>query len=235
MAEGPHHKIVALDAARAPQPSIAAPLSARTKARAIAELLDAAVATLRDTRFVLQRMRVPALLAAQHSLGEASRATIQAQLAELAVEVDRAMGAATRDGSAPAGDSFDIDLGEGPAITFTLPITTAAGLGLTDASASGGLSVDTPAGAQRAVSAIEAAIEIVSLQQAVLGAVARRLDGLIAAMPAEPEGRIRDGETASEVADWSKAQILRAPSTALQAQAGAAPGVLVRFPKRPSR
>jgi flagellin len=208
-------------------------------------LLQTAVGALHDTRLVLQRMRALAMLAAGLSLTAAARADIQAQLDQLIGEVDRT---ATRtavngqhllDGSCATGLTFQVGADASQAIAFSIPAMTPAALGLSGDA----VSVGTQAEAQRAVSAIEAAIERVSTRQAELGAVIVRLDAILVNLHVGAENvaaimsRITDRDVAAAVTTILKDQIVRQPATALQAQAPAAAlqGVLVPFPVQPPR
>lgn len=261
MAPRPRPKVVALDAHRPARPPDAAHgpgddgaaadmrllKQAQRRVREVDALLQAAVGAVQDTRLALQRMRALALLAADVSLGDAARTGIQAQLGQLGREIDRA---ATRtasddqkllDGSCAIDLTFPIGAGASRAIAFLLPAMTPSALGLMDEGGTDVLSVGSRAEAQRAVSAIEAAIDVVSARQAELGAVSEHLDAILVNLHVGAENvaaimsRITDPDVAAAVTNLLKEQILRQPETALRAQVPAAQGMLVKFPVQPPR
>jgi len=108
-------------------------------------------------------------------------------------------------------------------------------LTIEDMSASGtrlnlsGLSVSTLTGSRTAISSLDLAIDIVSAARGDLGAQQNRLGFTVAKnnvavenMQAS-ESTIRDADVAEEVSEFTKSQILVQSSTALLAQANAAP------------
>ena len=97
----------------------------------------------------------------------------------------------------------------------------------------GGVDVGSTAQAQQAVSALQAALQTVSTQQAAPGAVRSPLRGEAGSAPAGLN-RIMGMDMASEVTRLSRSQIHRQPATALMAQARSLLGNLLRFPGRPS-
>lgn len=212
---------------------------AQRQVQEVGVLLQTAVGALQETRFVLQRMRALAMLAADVSLPASGRHTIQAQLSRLAGEVDRIANGTEfnaqklLDGTFAAGTTLQVGADASRAIAFTIPTMTPAALGL---SGDEGLSVSANAEARRAVSTIETAIEIVSTQKAELGAVLGRLDVVSASLRVEYENvsalksRITDLDMAAVITTLLKAQVLRQPATALQAQADGLQGTLLRFP-----
>ncbi|MDA9799246.1 flagellin [Luminiphilus sp.] len=89
--------------------------------------------------------------------------------------------------------------------------------------------VSTEAGAQTAISVIDAALQSVSTQRADLGALQARFDSIISNLTTGVENqsaaqsRIRDADFAQETAALTRAQILQQAGTAVLAQANAAP------------
>lgn len=245
MAPRPRPKVVALEAPGAGKRALK---QAQQNAREVDALLQTAVGALQGIRLVLQRMRALAMLAADVGHGDAARTGLQTQLSQLVLEVERtATGAAYNaqkllDGSLASGMTVQVGADARQAIAFALPSLTPAALALTDASGGDALSIGARAEAQRAVSVIEAAIEIVSARQAELGDVIARLDVIMVNLHVGAENyaaimsRITDRDMAAVVTNVLKAQIVRSPAAALQAQAQPpyAQGVLVQFPVPPS-
>jgi flagellin len=91
------------------------------------------------------------------------------------------------------------------------------------------VNISTEAGAQTAISTIDAAIQKVSTQRAELGALQARFDSIISNLTtgienqSAAQSRIRDADFAVETAALTRAQILQQAGTAVLAQANAAP------------
>jgi flagellin len=96
-----------------------------------------------------------------------------------------------------------------------------------DAITVGGLDVTTEANATKAISAIDTAINTVSAQRSQLGSIQNRLEHTINNLSTvsenlvASESRIRDVDMASEMANFTKQQILMQAGTAMLAQANA--------------
>jgi len=108
-------------------------------------------------------------------------------------------------------------------ITISISDMRASALGIN------GLSIDTRTAAETAITTIDAAITTVSTERAKLGAVQNRLEhtvtflGIAAENLTAAESRIRDADMAREMMIFTKQQILLQSSTAMLAQANAAP------------
>lgn len=210
------------------------------QAQAVAALLQTATGALHDIRLVLQRMRALVMLAGNSGLTASDRGTIRTQLDELFREVDRLATSAERstqqllDGSLTAAVISDAVADVSPALAFTVATTAAAlGLGGTDV-LPGNPGFDVP----RERSTLETAIDIVSTQLAELGVAFLYVNGMVANLRFESGAStvvvpISDPAMATAVTRQVTAQMMRQHETALQAQASALQGVLLRFPKRP--
>ena len=121
-------------------------------------------------------------------------------------------------------------------LDFAGTSATLATTGLTEsnsATGSGGsvadLNVSTAAGAQKAITVIDKALEQVNSQRAELGAVNNRLDFTVSNLTNVAENtsaarsRIVDADFAAETANLSRAQVLVQASQAMLAQANARP------------
>ena len=92
-----------------------------------------------------------------------------------------------------------------------------------------GVSINTRSAAEAAITTIDSAITSVSTERAKLGAVQNRLEhtvtylGIAAENLTAAESRIRDADMAHEMMVFTKQQILLQSSTAMLAQANAAP------------
>lgn len=91
------------------------------------------------------------------------------------------------------------------------------------------VNISTQAGAQRAISIIDKAIDQVSATRADLGAINNRLDFTVSNLSNISEktsaarSRINDADFASETANLSRAQVLQQAATAMLAQSNARP------------
>ncbi len=123
---------------------------------------------------------------------------------------------------------------------YTTAETLAASLGLelskkSDASSSGGLNLSSATNASAALAAIDTAINAVNTIRGGLGAVSNRLDYTVSNLTKTVENhsasrsRIVDADFATESAALSKAQVLAQASTAMLAQANAAPQLALQL------
>ncbi|AFU97673.1 flagellin [Simiduia agarivorans] len=91
------------------------------------------------------------------------------------------------------------------------------------------IDISTEAGAQQAIQGLDNAIDAVNATRADLGAINNRLDFAVANLQnasentAAARSRIQDADFAAETANLSRAQVLQQASTAILAQANAAP------------
>lgn len=98
-----------------------------------------------------------------------------------------------------------------------------------------GLDVSSAEAASASITAVEAAISLVSQERSRLGAYQNRLDHTISNLSAaaenlaSSESRIRDVDMADEMANFSKAQILMQASTAMMAQANQKPQAVLKL------
>lgn len=122
---------------------------------------------------------------------------------------------------------------------ISIEYTTTTGEGRTGlqstnvASVSGGsisdLDISTAAGAQDAIGTIDAALEQINSARSEMGAINNRLDFTVSNLmnvsenTAAARSRIVDADFAAETANLSRAQVLQQASTAMLAQANAAP------------
>jgi flagellin len=126
--------------------------------------------------------------------------------------------------SATNATSVKINTVESKAATFNSDKTIA-----TEAIAAAGIDVSTRAAADEAISTINSAIETVSAERSMLGAMQNRLEHTIANLGTSAENlqaaeaRIRDLDMAEEIMAFTKNNILQQAATAMLAQANMAP------------
>ncbi len=172
--------------------------------------------------------------AASGTVGDAQRATIQAEVTQLTAEIDRIAVTTTFNGQALFGGealSAQVAIDGDPNGAVTLPgdVLSAAALGLDT------IDVSTQAGAQAAFAALDAAGEGIASRQAGLGAAGAQLASAIDQLRvsgeqlAASESRIRDADVAAEAADLAAARIRQQLGVATAAQANVSAGMALHL------
>lgn len=194
-------------------------------------LLQVAEGGMNETSGILIRMRELAMQASTDTVGNTERGYAQTEFAQLIEEIDRIAntteynGTALLDGSATALD-FQVGIRNTADDRITVAIddvTATAGLGV------GALNVSTKAGAQAALTTIDAGIVTVSGARANIGAFQNRLVSTVANLEnanvnlSAANSRIRDTDVAAESAALTRNQILTQAGVAVLAQANQAP------------
>ncbi len=172
----------------------------------------------------LQRIRELAVQSANDTNSADDRTSLQAEVTQLVAEIDRIAGQTKFNGKALLDGTFtaavfQIGAYAGESITFDIADSAAAALGV-DA-----VTVGTQAGADAAITSIDAALVLVDGQRGDLGAIQNRFESIIASGQVTAENvsaarsRILDADFAAETANLSRAQILQQAGTAMLAQA----------------
>jgi flagellin len=212
-------------------------------------LIDTAEGGMQETHTVLLRMRELAVQSANGTLTDADRQHTDAEFKQLQDEMDRISGNTKWAGqNLLNGQSFSFQVGEGANQTINVNIGDmdsyrpyydhngsmnsfdgvqydygASNLGI----ATPEIELETVAQSQRAIEAIDLAIDYVSSERANLGAVSNRLDSTmsnldqVAVNLSASQGRIQDADFAQETGNLAKNQILQQAATAMIAQANA--------------
>lgn len=197
-------------------------------------LIQTAEGALNETHSILQRMRELSVQAGNDTNTLEDREAMQKEIDELTKEVDRI--ATTTEFNTQkllsggiSGLVLQVGANSGQTITFDIAEMTTDALGV-DA---GAIDITTRAGANTAVTAIDAAISQVSAERAKMGAVQNRLEHTINNLGTSSENltaaesRIRDVDMAKEMMEFTKNNILTQASQAMLAQANQQPqGVL---------
>jgi flagellin len=200
-------------------------------------VVQTAEGALTEVHAILQRVRDLAVQAANDSNNDDARTNIQTEVTALAEELTRISastnfnGTKLLDGTATA---LNFQVGASGDATESAIVVN---LSSADVSAVGtavdGLSFDTAANAQAAITALDTQIGNVSTARAELGAVQNRFEHTIKNLNvavenlSASESRIRDTDMALEMVNFTKNQILSQAGTAMLAQANQAPqGVL---------
>lgn len=192
-------------------------------------MVQVAEGGLNETSNILTRMRELAVQAASDTVGEAERGMSDLEYQQLKSEMERISQVTEFNGIKllnGTGDKLEFQIGTGndafkDRIGFQ-PSELNAGI---DSLGVDGLSLTSKTGAQESLASLDSAIEKVSGQRAVLGALQNRLtsttnnlDTSIENMSAA-NSRIRDVDYASETAKQARNQIIGAAGTSVLAQA----------------
>jgi flagellin len=130
--------------------------------------------------------------------------------------------------SGSASLTFQVGANSGEQLSLTLSGMGASALSIN------GLSL---ANASAAITALDAAVDMVSSQRGIFGAAQNRLEHSIANLSvtqenlAASESRIRDTDMAKEMTEFSRSQILMQAGTAMLAQANSAPQAVLSLLK----
>ena len=132
--------------------------------------------------------------------------------------------------SAPSGTSGSVVFTQAAGLSSSTPITATG----TSVSA---MDISTVAGANAALTAIDAALQTVNSSRAMLGAVQNRFSATIENLQTGSENttasrsRIQDTDFAAETANLSRAQVLQQAGTAMVAQANQLPQQVLQLLK----
>jgi flagellin len=190
-------------------------------------LAQTAEGSLQETSNNLSRMRELAVQASNGTLSTTDRAALDVEFQALSAEIDRVAtqstfnGVVLLDGSAA---SLDIQVGVNAGETITVNLNaTAATLGIS------GEDVTDVANSQSAITAIDAAIDLLNTARGKLGASQNRLQSAYSSVKtarentSAAESRIRDVDFAAETADLTRNTILQQAATSVLQQANVQP------------
>ena len=195
-------------------------------------LIQTAEGALNEVFGVLNRMRELSVQASNEgTMDTTQRGYLAQEFDLLESELDRIVnvteynGQKLIDGSVSAGVSFQVGMRNttNDRISVSLASVTGTQLGMNDES------LATATGAQKAIAAIDTAIQTINTQRGTLGATQNRLEMTISNLGSMRENlqaadsRIRDVDVAEETAAMSRNQILSQAGTSVLAQANQLP------------
>jgi len=178
----------------------------------------------------LQRMRELAVQSANYSNTTADRQAMDAEFTQLKTEIDRVATQTKFNTKGLLDGTFaaaNFQVGPNTGETITVAAITSLGavaLGLTT-----GVNVQSVAGANSAITAIDSALVTVTSARANLGASINRFEQTISNLRVTVESlqtsrsRVQDADFAAETAALTRLQILQQSGTAVLAQANAIP------------
>lgn len=188
-------------------------------------LAQTAEGALGQTTDILQRMRELSVQSGNGIYTDTDRQAMNAEFGQLQSELDRIAGATSFNGQSlldgsqsDSGMSFQVGAKSDETISMTIGGATQADLG-TDT-----LDISTAQGAMNSLATIDEALSGVSDIRGSLGAIQNRFESAIDNMAVTAENtaaansRIADADTAKEVADLAKNQILQKFGVAMRAQ-----------------
>jgi len=201
-------------------------------------LLGVAESGLQSITDILITMKTKITQAASDTLGTNERAAIEAQLDDLADEIDSIVGQTSFNGVALIDGTYtgkQFQVGSETTDTISTSITqnhSAASLAVADAS----LTVDSAANASLALASVNAAIVTVNNSIRDVGSLASRLEfksqalSAIIANTEAAKSQVLDADLAEEQLQAVRLQILQQTATSALAQANSAPqSVLALF------
>ncbi len=201
-------------------------------------MIQTAEGGLEELHGMLQRMRVLSVQASNDTLTTSDRALIQLEIDELLSEIDRMQTSVEfntkvlLNGNYAAGNgSLIFHVGANINQVFSVQINSFAttSLGINTIATGQNSALTSTAGANSAINLLSVAINRVSSQRAVLGAMQNRLEhsynfqNISRENQTASESRIRDVDMAAQMVKFTKDQILAQAGQAMMVQANMKP------------
>ena len=197
-------------------------------------LVQTAEGALSEATSSLARMRELAIGAANGTLNDQDRATLDAEFQALSLEIGRIADTTTFNGVSLLNDAsgtIDIQIGTelGETITLNLVDTTLTGLGLVSSATP--FDLTTVTNATGSLNTLDQAIDTISSFRGDLGATQNRLSSAIRSIQnaeenlAAAQSRIRDVDIAKETADLTRNSILQQAAVSVLSQANLQPQI----------
>ena len=192
----------------------------------LAQTAEGALKSIGDN---MQRIRELAVQAANGTNSADDRASLNAEVAQLAAEIQRVVDNTTFNGTNLLGSAQTITIQVGAGAQSHDKI----GISLVNisavATAVSALNISDVAGADAAINAIDSQLDTVNSARADLGAIQNRFTSVISNLQTNSENlsaarsRIQDTDYAKETVELTRTQILQQAGTAMLAQAKSAP------------
>jgi flagellin len=202
---------------------------ASTNAQDGISCVQTAEGALAEVHDMLQRMNTLAIQASNDTMTSVDRGYLDSEVQALVSEINRVASTTTfneqnlLDGTF-TGKNLQVGAEAGQFIGISIGSMNASKIGINGVAISG----KTNAAAQKAVSMIKSALASVSKQRSDLGAIQNRLEHTIKNLDnvventTAAESQIRDTDMATEMVQYSNAQILAQAGTSMLAQANQA-------------
>ena len=192
-------------------------------------LVQTAEGGLNTVADIVQRIRELAVQAANGSLSNDNRASLQGEVTQLVAQVD-AIASDTEFNGVTVLDSglvTDLQVGARQGQTITLDLSDfrsrSQDIGVNN------IDISTQAGAQDALTDLDTAINNVSTRRATLGAIQNRIEFTVQTLQIQEqnsafsESQIRDADIARETIQFTRNQILLSAGTSVLAQSNVVP------------
>jgi flagellin len=193
-------------------------------------------AALGETSNILTRLRELAMQSSSDGIGNTERGYIQTEANGLIAEIDRIASVTKFNGTSllsGAAQTLDFQVGvdgtTNDVISFSTLNATSSSLAVS------GLTINTKALAQAALSTIDAALVTVSTNRSTLGAAGNRFESAISNIQSFAEAlsaansRIKDVDVAEETSRLARTQILQQAGVSVLAQANQMPQLALKL------
>lgn len=201
----------------------------------LGQTAEAGLGTVQDS---LQRMRELAVQSRNGTLKAEDRTALNKEFTELASEVKRTADTANFNGVNlfdGSSTSFDIQVGAGTTANDRITVNTTDLTTLASYDTVAPLDITTTAGADAAITALDADLATVTGQRATFGAVQSRFESVVNSLTSNisnleaAKGRIVDADFAVETQKMTRASILQQAGTAMLAQANQQPQAVLQL------
>jgi flagellin len=198
-------------------------------------MLQTAEGALDEVSNALQRMRELAVQAANATVDDPDKGSLNIEYQALAEEITRNATSTTFNGVLVIGDDVTLSFQIGYNNGDTVDVDTADVTGEPGMTAALGGNILTAADAGTAMDDIDAALEEVAQLRAAFGAAQNRLESVvrnnanIVENQSAARSRIMDADFAAETANLTRTQILQQAGVAMLAQANALPQNVLRL------
>lgn len=196
-------------------------------ALSMAETADSALGQASD---IMTRMRELSTQAANATNGSSDNAALDKEYQELGKELTRTLGSADFNGKKIlAGDAGTLSFVVGSDSTDTIDVVTTNMSTNADITAVTGGDLTSAANAKTAMDDLKTALDTVTTERAMYGAVQSRFDSVVSGLQSQTDSlstarsRIMDADYAVESANLQKSQTLQQAATAMLSQANAKP------------
>jgi len=193
---------------------------------ALVQTAEGGLATVAD---IVQRMRELAVQAANGTLSNANRTSLQGEVTQLIAQVN-AIASNTEFNGVAVLDSTDATTfqvgarnGQTIAIDFATFRSRAQDIGVNT------VDISTQAGAQTALTTLDTAVNNINTRRATLGAIQNRIEFTVQTLQIQEENtafaesQIRDADIARETIQFTRNQILLSAGTSVLAQSNVVP------------
>ena len=180
-------------------------------------LIQTAEGNMNEMHSILQRMEELAVKAANDVNESEDRTTISDEMTQLNDELNAIASRAKFNGKALKSFTGNLQIGANKGDTMAITVKVAVTVDNT--------TVNTHSNASNTISAVQKAIKDVSAQRSKLGAVQNRLEYTVNNLEnysenlTDAESRIRDTDMATEMVNYSKANIVQQAAQSMLAQA----------------